>query len=441
MATETAVTDKVKKTHHCPRCAKTVENVKAPRGWHKIPNGTLICDECFPKAYQPICIRLPIAGPHPHTNQPQPWDTLRTSVSLAWDQSMRLANWAITEILKNEPAQLPDQARLPKLSVYLYGAFGESKLRPHWGGAAQSANAVLRLAEQKYRALRGQIQGTHSASAPTFRWPTPFPVPRQAWSAYWVPNGANPRGHAVLSIPLLGEQRFELRVRNDRTTPIHLQRLGMVLDGSAIGGELRVVAKPTSPNDRKNGVQFRRPGGGETKWFRLLVHISAYVPVTERRPPDGKVMTVHTGADSLLYAEVEDDDEPWVVHADHVRQWVIASKRIRQRRSDDLKHEERMPAKKRRRRNEAMARHNGKYERRLTSACEQISAWVVNYAKRRRVSVIHYDETVRDFCPDFSYARLRELIRRKSEAIGLTFLLPHGPAAPAAEQPQPEIAT
>jgi len=180
-----------------------------------------------------------------------------------WDASTRLANWAVTELLRAEPERLAG-GKIAKLDCYLYGQFGSSELRTEWAGNTGSAAAILRWAEARYRALRFNVQVTHSCSAPTFRWPVPFIVREQDYTIAYNEE----RQHFTLAVPI-GDQRFVLRIRNDRTARLQTNRLREVIAGRAAPGELRLMGYGVSPNDRRNGIAFRRPGGGDSQWVRL----------------------------------------------------------------------------------------------------------------------------------------------------------------------------
>lgn len=398
----------------CVGCDKRQTSKRLPFGWHTDGGDRPHCKDCWNKAYRPLTVTGVVAGPLtdlPPQEAGELWAELRAAVMDAWGASTRLANWTVTELLRSEPGRA-HRAKLEKLTAYLYGLFGGSPLRGEWGGATQSANAVMRWAEAKYRDQRFAVQVTNAASAMTFRWPVPLPVPEQSWSL------RTERDHFVLGVPL-GGQKWDLRLRNDPTMGRHRERLGQLLDGRAVPGELRLCGNPAG--DDRNGVRFRRPGGGESRHVRLMARISGWFPKGEPVAGEGDLL-VTTGAASLLSAVVPGDTDPWVVHADHVREWVIASAAMRRRWSDDLKAEGRTPARIRRRRADAAERHNGKYARRLDSACEEISAWVANYAARRKVGRVVYDDAVRDWCPAFAYSRLRESIRRKVGERGLEFV-------------------
>lgn len=402
----------------CARCGARKQSKRLPFGWHADAGGAPHCKGCWHAAYRPLTVTGVVAGPLtdlPPDAAGAAWADLRAAVVAAWGASTRLANWAVTELLRHEPPRAGG-GKLEKLSPYLYGLFGQSPLRGEWGGAAQSANAILRWAEAKYRAQRFAVQVTHAATAMTFRWPVPYPVPEQAWGL------RAEREHFVLSVPV-GGTRWALRLRNDPTMMRHRERLGQVLDGRAVPGELRLCGSPA--DGTRNGVTVRRPGGGETRHVRLMARISGWFPRAE--PAAGTAtLVVTTGAASLLSAAVPGDAEPWVVHADHVREWVVAGAAMRRRWAADLKAEGRVPARVRRRRADAAERHNGKYARRLASACEEVSAWVAGYARRRKVARVVYDDAVRDWCPAFAYARLREAVRRKVEALGVEFVASAG---------------
>ncbi len=427
---ESAEAEAVKKDYICAECGAIKTTGRSPRGWHVAPGPRTLCGDCWAKAYVSRCISLPVAGPllsgdnTSRQEQEAAWTLLREAVTGGWTRCMRLANWTITTLLKHEPPPEKD-GKLAPLKVYLYGEFNRSHLRDEWAGMTTSANAIIRTVEMSYHKKRGQIQCLGSASAPTFRWPMPLPVPSQNYKL------SIQQQHIVVTLNLGGE-RLDLRIRNDRSSWLQQQRVIDIIEGRALPGELRLVARPVGASDRRNGVSFRKPGGGESKWVRLMIMISANVPITAPRDEEAEgTLFVGTGAESLLYAKCDGDKEPWIINGDQVVRWTREASRRKQRWSDDAKAERRANRQVRQRNVDAYESRARKYRNRMHSRAEEMSAWVINYAKRRRVAELVYDDSIRTLCPQFVFAEFRELLKRKAGEAGLRFVL--ASAEPPAE--------
>jgi hypothetical protein len=53
---------------------------------------------------------------------------------------------------------------------------------------------------------------------------------------------------------------------------------------------------------------------------------------------------------------------------------------------------------------------------------------IADYTARRRFASVRYDDRVREFCPQFVWAKLRSLIAEKLDAIGVTLEIVSGEA-------------
>ena len=82
---------------------------------------------------------------------------------------------------------------------------------------------------------------------------------------------------------------------------------------------------------------MKLPGGGQRTLCRVMVRISCKVPSLPER--NGPSLHLVTTADRFWSAEVGDRPEPFVLNADHVRQWIVAHKTYLQRIAEDTKFE------------------------------------------------------------------------------------------------------
>jgi hypothetical protein len=415
-----------KEAMKCSRCpAEAGGATKYPRGWKKGPDDKPWCKACWAKAFEAFVLHLPVGAVtdargregDPATQKKRN-DDFRQVVRTAWRLSTEMANRGIDTLRAAEPG-LDAEGRLGRPpGVYLYGALNDV-ITAQWPKAAGSANAVLRRAAARYKDDRQAVLAEHRQNVATFKWPFPYPVPSKDWSAKMV------RDHPIFSLPLPGG-RWHVRIRNDPTAGLDRRRLAQVMAGEAVGGELSLVGRPVAANDNRHAHKFRRPGGGEARYFRLMLDLAGWFPRREVQPGEG-VLVVKTLPGSFLVAQVDGDSRPWYLHADHVRRWLVARDAIQKRRADDFKAEGRVPARKRRRRNERLEVHNRKFANRLRTGIDELSRWLVNYAVRRRVAVVAYDDTEQDWLPNFPWRTFAAAVERKLGQHGIDFSA-RGPA-------------
>jgi hypothetical protein len=204
--------------------------------------------------------------------------------------------------------------------------------------------------------------------------------------------------------------------------------------GVAVAGELALYRQRANAADHRNGVADR-DSGGQRASYRVMCKMVAWLPREPASKSDG-VLFVRTDKDALLVALNAKDEKLWVLNADHVKRWQAEHRRKLNRWSDDQKAENRPPNFQARR--EAAST---KYRRRIDSACHEAAAQLVNYAARRRFAVIRYDDAIRDFLGQFSWDRLRGLIREKADAKGIVFELVDASGSVAKDTLAPPAAT
>ena len=140
------------------------------------------------------------------------------------------------------------------------------------------------------------------------------------------------------------------------------------------------------------------------------------------------VLGVRTDPSSLLVWRVGADEERPPLHADQLRNMIVAQDAQRQRWSDDLKFEKRYPAHVRRRMIHRRSRSLRGWENRRVNAIREAARLTVNFALRRGASKIIYDDSERTFVPRFAWAELSTAIANAAAVEGIEFVAaPAGP--------------
>lgn len=148
-----------------------------------------------------------------------------------------------------------------------------------------------------------------------------------------------------------------------------------------------------------------------------MVRIPAWFP-REARPEASGLLRVRTSDQHFLVAGA--DDYAWVLNADHVRRWVVAFDRQRQRLVQDLKAERRSRDQKQ----GILGRLSqlaSRQRHRIETWTHEASRQVVNYAIQKRCAGISYDDAVQSYVRSFPWEALRQPIRDKAERAGLSF--------------------
>lgn len=404
----------------CSACQteRKAKGGRLPPRWKRHPETAApLCPACWSARYYVRAVTVPIQGPdldgNP-TERGEAWRELRERLYAAWDLSTRLANWSVQQLQRLDIVRTAGMERLPPMpdGVYLYGLFGGYADRERWAGAAASAQSLMRTVEASWRASRWDVVWNYAASARTYRWPTPFPVHNRDWSL-----SRSDAGVWSVSLTLPGG-RVVLRIRNDRTLHYQRRRLEQLLGGAAVPGEAALYARTVQGNDRFNGLSIRGPGGRQD--YRVLLKLAAWFPRPEAVAGRAGEMLVRTGNDSLLYAEMS-DEEPWVYHGDDLRRRVIGYRATLQRWRDDQKAERRFPAAVRRRSGEEQQRRATRHQNYVGTQLAEIAAMVAGLARRRKVATVVYDDSERGYLPDLNYSSLKTRLENKCHEWGIEF--------------------
>lgn len=371
------------------QCGKTREKpaTRLPQGW-KRKDDLVFCSECWSARYILRAITLPVVHPID-----MDWKTLNSELSKMWALTTQASNWISTELYARD-VRRGDEPKMPPMPpAYLY-----PELRKRFPGLPSSTVASLEhSAQRKYRADRYEVIWTCAKSLPTFRYPVPFPIPAQATSV-------SIDGDLPFANIRIGESRVRLRLKGGLRFKRQRQAIEQISSGAAVPGEVAIYRHKSESGDEIM-LKF-------VAWLPRSVSSGSNIV----HPVSG-ALRVRTGPTELLIAANDKDDVLWRYNGDHLRRWTAEHRTQLQRWSEDQKFEQRPVPAFAQRRSDAAA----KYNNRMSSACHEIAAQLVNYGSRRRFAQIVYDDTNRAFVPQFPYFRLAALIQEKCDAIGIEF--------------------
>jgi hypothetical protein len=389
-------------------CGKTVEpkagkKERLPAGWHRQPKTELpLCPKCWGERYILRAVTIPVAGPVSCE-----WPEFRQALKTAWQRATRLTNLAVQSLLKRDVVRTAKMTKLPPMPA---GNLYQDCMVEDYAGWSQSAAAILRQTEAKYRAKRYERIWLGQTTLPNARYPQPYPIHNANWTAAWMENGERVP-HVTVTLPEVG--RITLRLRGGQDFRRQLAAFAQIVSGTAIQGELSLYEQRVNSGDHRNGTTERDGGGGKFQ-TRVMCKMVAWLPRQEAKELDGTLF-VRTDADALLIALDAKDERVWIHNADHLPRWVAEHRRRLNRWADDQKAEQRPVASFTGRRERACLKHRN----RMDSATHEAAAQLVNFASRRKFAVIRYDDSCKSFVREFPWDRLKRLIIEKSDAAGI----------------------
>jgi len=384
---------------------KTTKGERVPNGWHRL-NEDLFCRNCWSERYILRAVTFPVVGPVDGE-----WVDLRGDLASAWAASTALANWAATELVKNDVIRQAGQKKCPSMPpIYLYGlAVKTYSGWSDWNGAAATANSILRSVEQKYRAARYEIMWTRDRSLMTFRYPFPFPVHNQNWTASTVNQSP------TVSITING-RKWMLRLKGGKEMARQLASFRDIEEGRAVKGEMSIYRVRANGGDHRSAVSEADRSAPRAA-FRVMVKLVAWLPRREKVRSQGRVYDLETGPDRFLTAA-----DGWHINADFMRTACAEHAVFLDRMSNDTKHEKRWPKRKQRCLNEFRARRCDKQNNRVKTFCQQIAAMVAGRAHRLGFSGVTLNDNDKSYFSDgFPWHQLRTLMATKCDEMGMTF--------------------
>jgi hypothetical protein len=285
----------------------------------------------------------------------------------------------------------PGVAKTPDAVKTWYGYGDASKNYPAWGdwaGAMASAQCVIRGVHRKYVQTRFGVMVRNDQKCLTYRFPYPFPVHNQNWSASYADGG-----FPTVTLTLPGHGSFALRLKRRADFGRQLVMFKQLHEGAAKKGEAALY----------------RNGKGD-----LLLKLVGTFPRRERAGCD-RVCFLHTDPAALLVAEI-DGRSVTVTNADHIRRSLARVRTMQARHAafldragQDKKREVRMDRRQRQQLNGVVAERCEKQRNRVNTAVGQVAAQVARFCERQRVGLVAYDDTVKTFFPDgFPWSDLKD---------------------------------
>ena len=404
-------------TYTCP-CGTTKDvergkRARLPRGWKRVGEQTL-CPACKSKAYVLRAVTFPVVGPVGID-----WPSLRVMLRDSWSETTACANFLMTELYSRD-CRRNGQEKLPKWEVpYLYPATARFRL------PSTSRAALEQAIKGKYRAKRYDLLWTCECSLPNFRYPVPYAVPNQAWRARFGTEEERLANVPLVALPFVGnEGRITLRLRGGAEYRRQLAAFRKIVSGEAIQGELAIYRVRASEPDGRNGD---RSNEAARPVWRVLAKLVAWFP---RAAPTARTaerfFNLRTDKDCFLYGVLQDREEPWIVNADHVREWCFQHRRWLQRMSEDAKHERRKPKRRRARTLVEYDSRGGKHKHRMDSFVRETAAHTVAFAARNNVTRICYDATESGYLPSFPWFAFRGRLEQVCMETGIEFVASGG---------------
>jgi hypothetical protein len=356
---------------------------------------------------------------------------LRPALTEVWAQTAALANWTILELVKRDAVRLPGMEKLlPMKPFAIYRHAVENyPLWSWWQGQTQAANAILRMAEKRWRKDRYAVLWRNAQAVPSYRYGTPYPLDADA---YALSHGDG--GQCLIHASFV-KRRWRLQLQTAHHGP-QKAAVAKMISGEALAVEAAFYERRQSTGDHRAGRADGEPGGGGQSLRRLYCNLVAWLPRMESSGQPPKTMRLSTSKLAFLSASIG-GSEPWLLHADEPRRWIVEYMLRLGRLSDDMKYERRWPKRQRTKIGAYREQLVSKHQRRMDSWLKQCVHKVVAYAARHRVSEIQYVEEGY-CCNPFPWARLKSMLAQKADEYAITLTLASGQVVDDASRTAPE---
>ena len=376
-------------THSCSQCdqkrqIKAGSRDRLPGGW-KRHNDQVWCESCWRKAFILRSVVVPIVEPLTGS-----WSDLEADLREMWAATTNAANWMLTEMFARDVRRGEEEDKMPPMpKVYLYPDARKRfpSLPP------KSVSALEQNVGKRYRAKRFDVAWRSASSLPTFRYPTPFSIPNQAWSVELKTEGR------FVCSARIGEKRWEWRLKGGPRYRRQLAAVGKIASGEAVQGEMAI---------------YRNGSGPE-----ILCKMVAWLPRCEQKERSG-ILFVRTAPEALLVTFDDQGNRLWGLHFDHLRRWQAEHATQLKRWSYDQKMEQRRPEASFQKRREDSA---VKYRNRMSSAVKEAAAQMAGYVDRLRFSEVRFNGSDKSFCESFPWFSLKERLACKLDEIGVSFVV------------------
>jgi hypothetical protein len=325
------------------------------------------------------------------------WEEFRAALNSMWLATTQASNWMMTQFYARDvrwDSSAKSLAPMPKMYLYPEARLLFPVLPPRTVAALEHA------CRGRYRGMRRDLIWTFANSLPTFRYPVPFPVHNQSWSAERDPSGQRP----VVGVRIVN-RHFRLRLKGGPQFRRQLAHYDQLVIGKAVAGELSLY----------------QPGLGAPR-VRMVAWLPREQPTVESRAHQ-PILVVRTAADCLLLAVNGRGESIWRYNGDHLRRWRAAYITQLQRWSEDAKYENRpIPPFATRRINAGR-----KFRARIDSATHEIAAQLAGFSERRHYGTVVYDDSEKSYCEQFPWFDLRRKLAEKLDQRGIRLELATAP--------------
>lgn len=369
----------------CSKCGKRVPakpkldgSPKLPRNWkQRRADEKVFCANCWRSIYLLRALSFQVVKPLSGT-----WQDLESALKPMWILSTAASNWIMTTLYSRDCRRGPTDTKMPAMQpVYLY-----PEVRREFPGLPpQSVVSLSRVTEAIYRHVRYDVVWTHSASLPSLRYPQPFRLHNQSWTASFSEDN-----RPVLSVRI-GDSRWILQLKGGPRYWRQIKGLRCMEEQ----GELAILKA------HDGSIRCKLVG---------------YLSREKERTDQGPALFVRTGKDCLLIATDARDNRAWIENADHLPRLMAAARRQRQRFSEDRKAEQR-PIASFQDRSTGFSR---KYANRVKSAIQESASHLAAFAERRHFAKVTYNDEDR-WLEDFPYFMMETAIRQKLDERGIEF--------------------
>lgn len=340
------------------------------------------------------------------------WKSFRESLRASFRDATRCANWALVELAKadTEPMTPCEKGvKLPKMPAPADLYAGARAAAPELD--SQSAGSLLQKVRGRYSDCRFDLRVRSAVTLPTYRFPTPIPVPAKDSELALLPGG-----ELVAYLRVAGRQ-FTVRLAAGREWDRQRGPLRAVVRGELLRGEA-VLRERAVPTAGRNGGHARAQAGSNRRPTRVFVDVATWVP--KRVATSENVLAVATGPARCWTITMNERELPFQFNEPQVRRW-LAERRLRLRQlGEDQKCERRLPKKARadiQGYRDAMC---DRFDNRIDDWLHKMASMLAGLVKRYRAGDVLYDDSDTSWCPELPWFKLRSLVDQKLNEIGVT---------------------
>ena len=399
----------------CSECGKAPKKTlkgRLPHGWKRTGPETM-CPVCWKAKFFLRAITFAVSGPLKKSD----WPELREALQQSWAMGTQLCNWASTELAKADVVRAPNMVKLPPFDApYLYPE--ARRLFPAL--ASQTVVALLNTVQRKYNAARYERIWLGRAALQSYKYPVPVPVPGAGYQCDMLKRGED-------EVPVvrvrIGDRRWTLLLRGGPEWRRQLNDFLLIVNGEGEQVEGAIGRQVVTASAHRGGFSEKAAGGGQAQFNRLMFKVVAWLPRapdTLKKKRKAVQLTLATGADYFWKATL-DGQAPWIIHADHVRRWVVSHAGRLDHLSEDQKFETRRSRRARRPLNEHRQKVATKQHHRLETWCHTVAALFMQWCVRRKVTRVQYDDADKGFLKDFPWHNLKTLLKDKLNVAGIEF--------------------